>query len=182
MTPQVSLRLNAFGLLAICGVLAFAFADQFLFGDLPCPLCVLQRAGFAAAGVGLALNLRFGPRPSHYATTILSALAGGMISLRQVALHIVPGSGAYGDDFLGLHFYTWAFILFGVIVMGMAVMLLFERQFSEREKVAAPLSGFALAVIAVFALLTLGNGVSTLLECGAGLCPDNPTDYLLLKK
>jgi hypothetical protein len=44
------------------------------------------------------------------------------------------------------------------------------------------LSGLAVAVFGLFALLTLGNGVSTLLECGGGLCPDNPTDYLLLKK
>ena len=26
-------------------------------------------------------------------------------------------------------------------------------------------------------LMTLGNGVSTLAECGLGLCPDNPTSY-----
>lgn len=182
ITPLLSLRLNALGLLAISGVLAFAFADQIIFGDLPCPLCILQRAGFAAAGFGLALNLRFGPRPSHYAITILAAVAGGAISLRQVALHVVPGSGSYGDAFLELHFYTWAFILFTVIVVGTAAMLLFDRQFKEAEKMATPLGGFAAAVFGLFALLTLGNGVSTLLECGAGLCPDNPTEYLLLKR
>lgn len=182
MTPLLSLRLNALGLLALSGVLAFAFADQVLYGDLPCPLCILQRAGFAAAGFGLALNLRFGPRPSHYAMTILAAVAGGSVSLRQMALHIVPGTGSYGDAFMGLHFYTWAFILSGLIVVGAGMMLLFDRQFRDAEKAAAPLSGLAVAVFGLFALLTLGNGVSTLLECGGGLCPDDPTDYLLLKK
>lgn len=182
MTPLLSLRLNALGLLALSGVLAFAFADQIFHGDLPCPLCILQRAGFAAAGFGLALNLRFGPRPSHYALTILAAVAGGSVSLRQMALHIVPGTGSYGDAFMGLHFYTWAFVLSGLIVIGTATMLLFDRQFRDAEKAAAPLSGLVVAVFGLFALLTLGNGVSTLLECGGGLCPDNPTDYLLLKK
>jgi disulfide bond formation protein DsbB len=182
MTPAISLRLNSLALLAIAGVLAFAFADQIIYGDLPCPLCILQRGGFVAAGFGLALNLRFGPRPSHYAMTILGAAAGGAISLRQIALHVVPGTGSYGNPFFGLHFYTWAFILFCLIVTGTALMLLFDRQFKDAEKISAPLAGLALAVFAVFALLTLGNGMSTLLECGAGLCPDNPTDYLLLKK
>ena len=139
-------------------------------------------AGFVAAGFGLALNLRFGPRASHYAVTILGAVAGGSISLRQVALHVVPGSGSYGNAFFGLHFYTWAFILFCLIVVGSAAMLLFDRQFRDAERVAVPLAGLAIVVVGLFAILTLGNGVSTLLECGAGLCPDNPTDYLLLKK
>lgn len=182
MTPVVSMRLNALGLLAVSGILAFAFADQVIFGDLPCPLCVLQRAGFVAAGFGLALNLRFGPRPSHYAITILGAVAGALVSLRQIALHVAPGTGSYGNAFLGLHFYTWAFILFVVIVIGTAFMLLFDRQFATIEKPPADLAGLALAVFGLFALLALGNGVSTLLECGGGFCPDNPTDYLLFKK
>ena len=29
--------------------------------------------------------------------------------------------------------------------------------------------------------LALANGVSTVLECGAGLCPDNPVVYELLQ-
>jgi disulfide bond formation protein DsbB len=184
MTSLLSQRLNMLGLLAIAGVLAVAFADQLLFGDLPCPLCLLQRAGFAAAGVGLALNLRFGPRPSHYAVTILSAVAGAAISLRQVALHIVPGTGSYGNPFFGMHFYTWAFLLFAVIIVGTAFMLLFERQFEKigNDKDVAQLGGTSLAIFLLFGLLTLGNGISTLLECGGGLCPDNPTDYLLLKR
>jgi disulfide bond formation protein DsbB len=161
-------------------VLAVAFYDQLVLGDLPCPLCILQRAGFAAAGMGLALNLRFGPKPSHYAIVILSAVAGGAISMRQILLHIVPGSGSYGNAILGLHFYTWGFVLAVAIVIGSAAMLLFDRQFGE-DRSARPLAGFALIVVVLFILLVLGNGVSTVVECAGGLCPDNPTDYLLLK-
>lgn len=181
MHSALSVRLNALGLLAISAVLAFAFADQIIYDELPCPLCILQRAGFVAAGFGLALNVRFGPWPSHYAILILGAVIGGVISLRQVALHIVPGSGSYGSAFLGLHFYTWAFILFTVIVIGAAMMLLFDRQFRDSDKSATALAGLSFAAFSLFALLTLGNGVSTLLECGGGFCPDNPTEYQMLK-
>ena len=126
--------LNALGLLAVSATLLFAFADQLIYRDLPCPLCILQRAGMVAAGFGLALNLRFGVRPSHYGVMILGALVGGAVSVRQILLHIVPGSGAYGNPFLGLHFYTWAFIVSTLIVIGGAVMLLFDRQFRDGDR------------------------------------------------
>jgi disulfide bond formation protein DsbB len=180
MTPAIAMRLNALGLLAVSAVLLFAFVDQLVYGDLPCPLCILQRAGLVVAGFGLALNLRFGPRPGHYAIMILGAAAGGAIATRQILLHIVPGSGSYGNPFLGLHFYTWSLVVAVLIVIGGAVMLLFERQFSESAR-PERLAGLALTSFVVFALLVLGNGVSIVLECGGGLCPDNPTEYLLLR-
>lgn len=182
MTQGLSLRLNTIGLLAIVAVLAFALGDQLLFKDLPCPLCILQRVGFVMAGFGLALNLRFSPHPSHYALTILGALFGGAVSIRQILLHIVPSSGAYGDAFLELHFYTWALLIFVLILFGTACMLLFDRQFDKGAHGAGPLAGLALIVFVLFAVLVLGNGLSTFLECGAGPCPDNPVDYELLKR
>ncbi len=182
MTQGLSLRLNTLGLLAIVAVLAFALGDQLLNKDLPCPLCILQRVGFVLAGFGLALNLRFSPRPSHYALTLLGALFGGAVSIRQILLHIVPGSGAYGDAFLELHFYTWALIIFVLILFGTACMLLFDRQFDKSAHGAGPLAGLALIVFVLFAALVVGNGLSTFLECGVGLCPDNPVDYELLKR
>ena len=111
---------------------------------------------------------------------ILGAVAGGAVAVRQVLLHIVPGSGAYGNPFLGLHFYTWDFIISVVIVIGGAVMLMFDRQFGAGEPKQA-VRGVGLASLALFLVLALGNGISTVLLCGGGLCPDNPTGYLLLK-
>ncbi|TCT04282.1 disulfide bond formation protein B [Aquabacter spiritensis] len=180
MTPALSRTLNALGLLAVSTVLIAAFFDQLVFGDLPCPLCLLQRAGFVVCGFGLALNVKFGPRPSHYAMLILGAVAGGVMATRQTLLHIVPGEGAYGDAFFGLHFYAWAATLFAVIVVGGAVMLLFDRQFETPPQVPARLSALALASLGLALLMAFANGASTVLECGGGLCPDNPTSYQLL--
>lgn len=180
MSPEISRALNALGLIAICAVLAFAFADQFLNNDLPCPLCLLQRGGFVLAGFGLALNIKFGPRPSHYAMMILASFGGGGVATRQVLLHILPGSGSYGDAFAGLHFYTWADIVFILIGIGGAIMLLFDRQFEERDLPAARTTGLGLVALAFAVLIAFANGVSTVAECGGGLCPDNPTSYQLL--
>ena len=67
MTRSLALTLNALGLYAVALVLVIAFAAQLLLNELPCPLCLLQRIQFAMLAVGPILNLRFGPRPSHYA-------------------------------------------------------------------------------------------------------------------
>lgn len=186
MTASLARALNGFGLLAVSLILVIAFADQIVLGELPCPLCILQRVGFVGAAFGLALNVKFGPRPSHYAVVMISAFIGAMVSLRQTLLHIVPGTGTYGSAIMGMHFYTWALAIYGLIILGCAAMLLFDRQFPgageaatdppQRSRAAA----FGMAMIGLAALLTLGNGISTVLECAGGLCPDNPVEYLLL--
>ncbi|WMS41007.1 disulfide bond formation protein B [Acuticoccus sp. MNP-M23] len=175
MTPTLARQLNALGLIAISLVLVAAFADQFLGGDLPCPLCILQRAGFALAGAGLALNLICGVRPGHYGLVIVGAVTGAAIAGRQILLHIVPGSGGYGPPILGLHLYTWAFIIFAIVVVVTALLLLSAKQF---DALSRPRGGLLPRLaLALFVLVVVGNGVSTLAECAGGLCPDDPVAY-----
>ncbi|HSD91877.1 MAG TPA: disulfide bond formation protein B [Methyloceanibacter sp.] len=175
----MSKLLNALGLIAVDLVLVLAFVDQLWLHDLPCPLCILQRAAFIAAGFGLALNLLFGPRPSHYGVLILGAAAGAALSIRQILLHIVPGTGAYGNPMLGLHLYTWAFLIFALMIVGTAILLFNDRQFGRPEPWSSRLSPLPLTAFVLFALVVVGNILSTLLICGLGFCPDNPTQYLL---
>lgn len=181
MTADLSRLLNAIGLIAIDTVLVLAFADQLWYRDLPCPLCILQRAGFFAAGFGLALNLFFGPKPSHYGVAIVGAVAGGAISMRQILLHIVPGTGSYGNAVFGLHLYTWAFIAFALIALGCAILLLDDRQFARAEPMAVRLKPLALTALLVFLVLAIGNVISTVALCGAGFCPDSPSSYMLFQ-
>jgi disulfide bond formation protein DsbB len=177
VTPNLSRLLNALGLVAVDTVLVLAFVDQLWFRDLPCPLCILQRAGFVAAGFGLALNLILGPRPSHYGVMILGAVAGAVVSVRQILLHIVPGSGSYGNAILDLHLYSWALIAFSLIIIGSAIMLLFDRQFAATER--DRLKVLPVSAVVLFVSLVVANVVSTLAICGVGLCPETPGGYLI---
>jgi disulfide bond formation protein DsbB len=178
VTADLSRLLNALGLVAVDTVLVLAFADQVWFRDLPCPICILQRAGFVAAGFGLALNLMFCPRRSHYGLAILGALIGGAISADQVLHYVVPGSGSYGNTIFGLHLYTWAFIAFAAVVVGCGVMLLFDRQF-ESALPPSPMTLLPLSAVALLTLLAVSNVASTLAICGVGLCPEAPSGYLI---
>src|SRR4051794_15369705 len=183
MTRSLAVALNALGLYAIALVLAAAFAAQLLLGELPCPLCLLQRIQFALLAIGPILNVRFGARPSHYAASLLVAAAGAAFAMRQILLHIMPGDPGYGSALLGYHYYTWAFIGFAVAIVLIAAMLLFDRQFRD-DGAAQPAEIGAFARIAVWLVIALTalNVIATLLECGFGACPDNPVEYELLKR
>jgi disulfide bond formation protein DsbB len=181
MTRSLAVTLNALGLYAIAFVLLVAFAAQLVLHELPCPLCLLQRIQFAMLAVGPILNVRFGPRPSHYAVSLLTAVAGAAFAARQVLLHVMPGDPGYGSALLGYHYYTWAFIGFAVAIIAVAVMLLFDDQFRDDGK-PQPAGAFARAAVWLVIALTALNVISTLLECGFGACPDNPVAYELLKR
>ena len=168
---------NIVELSGVIAMLFMAFAFQILFKELPCPLCLLQRLGFFSIALGFLLNLRCGLRPSHYSIIILSALFTSFVALRQIALHIVPGTGTYGDAFLGLHLYTWSFIISMVIIIVTSFMLGMDRQYGT---VRLPIKRFRVLTSLLFVVLLVLVGmniVTVLLQCGVSLCPDNPTQY-----
>lgn len=178
MKSNVIREVNAAGAFGLGAVVAGAYIFQFVMHELPCPLCLLQRAGMLGAAFGLLLNVRFGLRPSHYAIAMLGALFGAAVSTRQILLHIVPVPGqpsGFGSTVLGLHVYTWALLIFLATVLIIILLLLHNRQFHNRK--ALPLNGFHHFVFWLLLLLAAANVITTLLECGVMPCPDNPVEY-----
>src|SRR2546423_12943189 len=108
MTRLLAITLNALGLYAIALILLVAFGAQLILHELPCPLCLLQRIQFAMLALGPVLNVRFGPRPSHYAVSLLIAIAGAGFAMRQILLHIMPGDAGYGSARRGYAYYSCA--------------------------------------------------------------------------
>jgi disulfide bond formation protein DsbB len=118
-------------ILAVCGVLSGSLTYQFSLGELPCPLCVLQRFSFLLACVGSLGVLRsvapFGGIASQargFAFCILASFIGAAASIRQILLHIVPPDSGYGPPVLGLHLYTWALVVFCCLILSSALGLL----------------------------------------------------------
>src|SRR3990167_4530814 len=174
-------EVNIIDVFAAISVLALASLFEFAFHELPCPLCLLQRAGFFLIASGFLMNLKFGAKPSHYALSTLAAVYTGCVSARQVLLHIVPNTGSYGPPFLGLHLYTWTFLASVAFVLWISFQLMYERQFHQRRfmltingwlKTAIYITFIAILVLAVIDL------TSVFMECGFHACPEEPTHYL----
>jgi disulfide bond formation protein DsbB len=175
---RLAFSLNTLALALITAVLAGAFVEQIVFGELPCPLCLLQRAGLIAVGLGFLLNLRFGIQPLHYGVTLLGALVGAAASVRQILLHIAPGDPGYSKAIFGFHLYTWSFVTFVCIIAGVAVLLcLSNKTQNGRPVFAGRITGL---VMLAFLVIVFGNLASTLLECGFTQCSDDPVRYLWL--
>ena len=173
-------KLNAIGMLAVSAVLAMAFYSQFTQNELPCPLCLLQRVATVAVLCGLMLNVVKGPKPDHYSIMIIGAFFGCAVSLRQISLHIVPGSGSYGAPFLGMHYYTWAFLVFALLIFGTAIIAAYSTQYHKQKFIAfREQSGIAKVAIVVAVIFVAMNALVTFAECGPLQCPDNPTSYWL---
>ena len=180
--------LNALDLIGLAMVLIIAFIAQFVFHELPCPLCLLQRLGLLAIGFGFLLNVRYDVRPSHYALSLLAAIFTAAVALRQICLHVVPGSGSYGSAVFGLHMYTWCFVLSMLVIVYIAIVMSVAQQYNLEspppEKVSELKSVWVrrlghLAFILFLALVVL-NIVMIFLQCGAHECPDDPLGYILL--
>lgn len=174
--PQL---LDTLGLAGICLTLIVAFYYQLYLAELPCPLCLLQRVGLVVAGFGFMFNLQFGAKGAHYGIVIVGALTTAMIGARQVLLHILPGDPGYGSTFLGLHFYSWSLISALLIILAVALILMVR----DGLAIALPkldLTRWGHIASLLFVLLIAANLISTVLECGAGQCADNPVIYDLL--
>jgi disulfide bond formation protein DsbB len=175
----IMVALNVVALYAVLAVLAAAFFFQLIRNELPCPLCLLQRIAFTLVAAGLVLNLKFGPRAQGYGLILLAAAFGFVAAVRQVLLHIAPGDPGYGSPVLGLHYYTWAAIIFAVAIVATAVVLLFDRTL-RADDTPRRLGAAATAAIWLALAVTVAEAGSALVECGFAECPDNPVAYELL--
>ena len=182
MQIETDLEINILELCIVTGILTLAFFFQFYYHELPCPLCLLQRVGFTGIAFALILNFRFGIKPSHYGLAVLSGMYIQFVSGRQILLHIVPGTGAYGHSIFGLHMYTWSFLIASFLILTNVLLLVFYQK-DHRWKINTKgkkvlISFFFFALLSVTTLITIGQVISAYMECGLGQCPDNPSHYL----
>lgn len=169
--------------LGMCGVLLGGFYYQFVEWEYPCPLCVLQRMFMMLVAIGpayIVARARAGrvdtdDYATGYGIAIISAVAGGLVSTRQILLHIVPPAPGYGGTVFGLHLYTWALITFTLSVVAAGAMMLFCR---ETEPLDTPYTVFSAAVLWLFLLIIAANVVAVfLLEGFNWTLPDDPKRY-----
>lgn len=186
---RIESTLYHFWIIGICVVLIGAFIVQFGVGELPCPLCIIQRMCMILAAIGPAFVILQGRNQNRYGFTIIGsgfgmsimAAVGGMsVSARQVLLHIQPGDPGYGMPVFGVHLYTWALVVFLVVIVVSGITVLFEPNLHVKPPRKLP--WFSKATLVLFGAIILANAVAVLLESGPNLfLPDNPDHYEGLK-
>ncbi|NOH27250.1 disulfide bond formation protein B [Vibrio mediterranei] len=170
--------LNTLGLLGITFVLLMGSVLQVAWNELPCPLCLLQRIGFVMVMFGFLLNIVYGTEQRHYGVILVGALFGAATALRQVSLHVIPGTPVFGSPILGMHYYTWAFVIFAMTIAGVALLLVLWNKDWSDEHYQMNMFGRVVCILAIVAVAI--NVLSTFIECGPYQCPDNPVSYWLL--
>lgn len=176
--------------LAYSGVMLGAFTIQFVGGEFPCPLCMLQRYGMILSTIGalwIIMQARRGELTAvRYAQGlgmgVLGAVAGALVSVRQILLHIKPGDPGYGEPVLGMHLYTWALITFYVVILFVAVVsMLAPVGIPEAPTRAGAQRTISTLIVGLFALVVAANVIAIIfLEGFAWVLPDDPTGYNLL--
>jgi disulfide bond formation protein DsbB len=177
-------------LVAYIGVLSGAmFYYQFAMNELPCPLCITQRMGMMLSSLGavyvVVQSLRGTLTTSGFMTglgfSIVGALLGSFMSIRQILLHILPGDPGYGEAVFGLHLYTWALVSFVVVMVFAGVILIFGTEFTPIAPTSRAARTLVWVIIWIFVATVAINLVVVFVEEGFNLyLPDNPVRYELL--
>lgn len=176
--------IDSLALVCVGIVLSVAFYFQLVRGELPCSLCNLQRIGFMLFGAGLFLNAWHGSSRTNYLLSALGALAGSLVGLLQMFLHVLPGTPPYGDAVLGMHMYAATYVALTAGVVYCVAMLAFQARLSSISvgsrgvDVRRPLLASAACIF--FAALVFGNLVSVVLEVGFNPLASEPQHYELL--
>ena len=171
-------------------VMLSAFFIQFVMGEFPCPLCMLQRYGMILATIGALFIIMQARRgvltTARYAQGLgmgmIGVLAGASVSVRQIELHILPGDPGYGEPFLRLHLYTWAFITFAIVMIYVGVMLmLMPRGIPHAPPAGSAAHKISTVIIWIFIGVVAANVIAIIfLEGFAPVLPDDPVSYNLI--
>jgi disulfide bond formation protein DsbB len=117
--------IGAVGILIPTAILLAAETIQFFVDESPCPLCMMQRAGFIGFAITIVLYLRFGHSNKFLGLGIIIALAAMAVSTRQILLHITSAHGKWISIF-GLHMYTWSFLALAGLILFAACLIILD--------------------------------------------------------
>jgi disulfide bond formation protein DsbB len=159
---------------------------QYVYGELPCPLCLLQRVALFGVCFGLMQNLRTGFSYRNTGLSMLFAIFLLIVSVRQTLLDIYPRPGHeyIGSAVFGLHMPVWSILIALSILLAFAIKLAVlggaERLRDVRAE-AFPLLDRLSTILGVYLIaLCAVNFVSVILQCGLGEC--HTFGYVLLPK
>jgi disulfide bond formation protein DsbB len=169
-------------MLTMAAVLTTAMVFQYYGGEIPCPLCLLQRVAMFGVCYGVILHFRLGYSARNDGVSMLFALFLLIVSARQTLLDIYPrpGHSYIGNAVLGLHMPVWSVVIAVAILLAFAIKLAVLGGEDLRDLQPPPALGRLARLLCLYVVaICLINLVSVILQCGAGAC--HTSEYRLLR-
>ena len=169
-------------MLTMAAVLTTAMVFQYYGGEIPCPLCLLQRVAMFGVCYGVILHFRLGYSARNDGVSMLFALFLLIVSARQTLLDIYPrpGHSYIGNAVLGLHMPVWSVVIAVAILLAFAIKLAVLGGKDLRDLQPPPALGRLARLLCLYVVaICLINLVSVILQCGAGAC--HTSEYRLLR-
>jgi disulfide bond formation protein DsbB len=188
-TQRLLALLNTIYLVAmmavIAGILTVAMTLQYAKGELPCPLCLLQRVALFGVCFGIMQNVRSGFSYQNTGFSLLFAIFLLIVSVRQSLLDIYPRPGHeyIGSAVFGLHMPVWSIIIALCLLIAFAAKLAVlggDQHLRDNDVKTFPMLDRAARLLSLYVIaLCAINLLSVVLQCGLGEC--HTFGYKLLK-
>jgi disulfide bond formation protein DsbB len=165
-------------LIALTAVLTAAMVMQYAFGEIPCPLCLLQRYAMFGCCFGIVMRLRSTHSERGAGIGAIFAVLLLVISVRQTLLDLSPrpGHAYFGSAVFGIHMPVWSVLISVALLAGFAVRLAVFG--APRSSALSPMMIRLTQSLALYVLLICAiNFVSVIAQCGMGEC--HTTAYVL---
>src|SRR5208337_4375410 len=104
----------------LAAILTAAMVMQYAFDEIPCPLCLLQRAAMFGCCFGLIAQLRSARSERGTGIALIFAVLLLVISVRQTLLDLFPrpGHDYIGSAVFGIHLPVWSVIIAVALLLG----------------------------------------------------------------
>ncbi len=168
-------------MLTMAAILTTAMVLQYHGGEIPCPLCLLQRVAMFGVCFGIILHFRDGASARNDGFCMLFALLLLIISARQTLLDIFPrpGHDYVGSAVLGLHMPVWSVIIAAAILSAFAIKLaILGGSYTRGQQPSQALGRIARLLGLYVIAICLINFVSVIVQCGVHAC--HTSGYRLL--
>jgi len=171
-------------MLVIAGILTTAMTFQYVRGEVPCPLCLLERAALFGVCFGIMQNFRHGFSYRNTGISLVFAILLLIVATRQTLLDIYPRPGHeyVGSAVFGLHMPVWSIVIALMLLIAVAVKMAIvggDEYLEKAKPTSFPLIDTLAGFLSVYVIVILTiNLVSVVLQCGLGEC--HTYEYKLL--
>lgn len=160
----------------IAAILTAAMTLQYINGELPCPLCLLQRAAMFGVCFGIMQQFRNGYSYRNTGISLIFSLLLLIISVRQTLLDIYPRPGHeyIGSAVFGIHMPVWSIFIVTCLIFALALQLLVwggDTKWRENPITEYPALKILATILSIY-VIVIGtiNFVSVGVQCKFNEC------------